>query len=202
MKAVVITTALVALCISASAGYGDDSQELYRLTSYVCATCHGPDGNGTSSAFPRLAGQHAAYLEAQLKAFRNQIRADPSAQAYMWAMSSMLTLDTIKQLAAYYASQVPVGGKPGDAALMTAGELIYEQGIAEQGVPACRTCHGSNAQGKEIYPRLAGQYPEYLLKQLLFFQSLARANAPLMHAVTDTMTFAQMQAVATFAASK
>jgi cytochrome c553 len=95
-----------------------------------------------------------------------------------------------------------VGGKPGDAALMTAGKAIYEQGVVEQGIPACQTCHGPNAEGKEVYPRLAGQYPEYLLKQLLFFQSMARANAPVMHGVSDTMTFSQMQSVATYAASK
>ena len=48
----------------------------------------------------------------------------------MWGMSSLLTPDMIKQLAAYYASQTPVGGKPGDATLMMAGKAIYEQGIA------------------------------------------------------------------------
>lgn len=202
MRAVVLTTALMALCVGSSVGHSADSQDLNRLTTYICATCHGTDGNGTSSAFPRLAGQHAVYLEAQLKAFKDQTRGDPSAQAYMWGMSSLLTPDTIKQLAAYYASQKPSAGKAGDAALMTAGKAIFEQGIGEQGVPACQTCHGANAQGKDVYPRLAGQYPEYLLKQLLFFQSLARSNAPLMHEVSDTMTFAQMQAVATYAASK
>ena len=202
MKAVVSITLLLALGISASASHSADTADLYRLTSYICATCHGPEGNGSSSAFPRLAGQHAAYLEGQLKAFRDQTRGDPSAQAYMWGMSSLLTPDMIKQLAAYYASQTPVGGKPGDTALMTAGKAIYEQGVVEQGVPACQTCHGPNAEGKEVYPRLAGQYPEYLLKQLLFFQSMARANAPVMHGVSDTMTFSQMQSVATYAASK
>jgi cytochrome c553 len=37
----------------------------------ACSGCHGPAGNGNSAArWPRLAGQHAAYTEAQLKAFR------------------------------------------------------------------------------------------------------------------------------------
>ena len=36
-----------------------------------CTGCHGPNGKGVAgAAFPVLAGQHAAYIEKQLKAFR------------------------------------------------------------------------------------------------------------------------------------
>jgi cytochrome c553 len=45
----------------------------------ACAGCHSPDGGGVPSQFPRLAGQHAQYVEAQLKAFRSGERAnDPN----------------------------------------------------------------------------------------------------------------------------
>lgn len=37
----------------------------------ACASCHGPNGMGIPSQYPRLAGQHADYAELQLKAFRN-----------------------------------------------------------------------------------------------------------------------------------
>jgi cytochrome c553 len=37
----------------------------------ACAGCHSPTGAGVPSQFPRLAGQHADYTEAQLKAFRD-----------------------------------------------------------------------------------------------------------------------------------
>jgi cytochrome c553 len=37
----------------------------------ACAGCHSPNGAGIPSQFPRLAGQHADYTEAQLKAFRD-----------------------------------------------------------------------------------------------------------------------------------
>lgn len=37
----------------------------------ACAACHGPNGMGMPSQFPRLAGQYADYTEVQLKAFRN-----------------------------------------------------------------------------------------------------------------------------------
>jgi cytochrome c553 len=58
--------------------------EIYRggiLAKNVaaCAGCHSPDGGGVPSQFPRLAGQHAQYVEAQLKAFRSGERAnDPN----------------------------------------------------------------------------------------------------------------------------
>lgn len=42
----------------------------------ACITCHGPEGRG-AMYLPRLAGQHAKYLVAQLHAFRNQSRVAP-----------------------------------------------------------------------------------------------------------------------------
>ena len=42
----------------------------------ACASCHGPNGAGMPSQYPRLSGQHAEYLEAQLKAFRSGERAN------------------------------------------------------------------------------------------------------------------------------
>lgn len=37
----------------------------------ACSGCHSPNGAGVPAQFPRLAGQHADYTEAQLKAFRD-----------------------------------------------------------------------------------------------------------------------------------
>lgn len=36
----------------------------------ACAACHGPAGTGIPAQYPRIAGQFAEYLEAQMKAFR------------------------------------------------------------------------------------------------------------------------------------
>ncbi|MEE8119083.1 MAG: c-type cytochrome [Gammaproteobacteria bacterium] len=37
----------------------------------ACTACHGPTGNGNeASGYPTLAGQHATYVEAQLRAYR------------------------------------------------------------------------------------------------------------------------------------
>jgi cytochrome c553 len=37
----------------------------------ACAGCHSPNGAGIPSQYPRLSGQHADYIAAQLKAFRD-----------------------------------------------------------------------------------------------------------------------------------
>lgn len=44
----------------------------------ACATCHGADGAG-SNALPRLAGQHAAYLDSQLRQFGKRERNNDNA---------------------------------------------------------------------------------------------------------------------------
>lgn len=57
-------------------------QRLYRGGDLMkgipaCLACHGPAGSGNPFAgFPRLSGQHAAYLVKQLKAFRSGKRVD------------------------------------------------------------------------------------------------------------------------------
>lgn len=44
----------------------------------ACASCHGPEAAG-SAALPRLAGQHAAYIESQLKQFNQRERSNDNA---------------------------------------------------------------------------------------------------------------------------
>ncbi len=40
----------------------------------ACAGCHSPNGAGIPAQYPRLAGQHSDYTEAQLVAFRGGVR--------------------------------------------------------------------------------------------------------------------------------
>ncbi|MFB9885972.1 c-type cytochrome [Balneatrix alpica] len=67
----------------------------------ACAACHSPTGEGNSLAkFPKLAGQHAAYTEAQLKAFRNELRVnDP--QRMMRDTASRLSDKEIEAVSSY-----------------------------------------------------------------------------------------------------
>ena len=54
----------------------------------ACASCHGPEAKGTST-LPRLAGQHAAYIETQLKQFHQRERTNDN--AVMHAIVSKMT---------------------------------------------------------------------------------------------------------------
>jgi len=64
-----------------------------------CIGCHGATGEG-NSAFPRLAGQHSAYIERQLEAFASNARANVN----MHESSKNLTPDQIADVAAYVRS--------------------------------------------------------------------------------------------------
>ena len=68
----------------------------------ACASCHAPNGAGIPAQFPRIAGQHAEYTEAQLRAFRGGERAnDPNRM--MRAVAGKLTDREIKAVAEYIA---------------------------------------------------------------------------------------------------
>ena len=194
---------LLVVCAMGASVSGLAADKTAEFAARTCDICHGAKGDSASSAFPKLAGQNAEYVEAQLKAFRAQQRGDPAAQAYMWAMASRLDDQNIQDLAKFYSSQSPATGARSDAATLSAGKQIYENGIPQEKVLACVSCHGPRAEGKESIPRLAGQHAPYLVKQLLYFKSLLRGNAPVMHvAVGESMTLQQMEAVAAYAASK
>jgi cytochrome c553 len=54
----------------------------------ACTSCHGEQGHGTQT-LPRLAGQHPAYLEAQLKEFGSRARTNDN--AIMHSIATKLT---------------------------------------------------------------------------------------------------------------
>ena len=74
-----------------------------KTKAVVCSACHGIDGNSINPLWPNLAGQHAAYLAKQMKAFRSGERKDP----VMGPMAAGLSDADIDDLAAFYASQKP-----------------------------------------------------------------------------------------------
>lgn len=177
-----------------------DKKAAAKMATEVCASCHGPAGRSTAPTFPRLAGQTDAYLETQLKAFRDQTRGDPDAVAYMWGMASQLSDAQIAALAAYFSQQKPAEGGQAAPAAVAAGRQIFEKGVPSQQIPACETCHGKGAVGIGAIPRLAGQHAPYLFKQMLVIQSVLR-SAPVMHGVVKDLTREQMQQVAAYLAS-
>ena len=68
----------------------------------ACASCHGPSAAGIPAQYPRLSGQHAEYIEAQLKAFRSGERGnDPNGS--MRGLAGKLSDREIQATADYVA---------------------------------------------------------------------------------------------------
>jgi cytochrome c553 len=74
--------------------------EAGKQKAQTCAVCHGANGKSANELWPNLAGQRAAYLAKQLKAFRSGTRTDPM----MSPMAKPLTDADIENLAAYFSS--------------------------------------------------------------------------------------------------
>jgi cytochrome c553 len=74
----------------------------------VCAACHGANGVSVSDTIPNLAAQRAAYLENQLRAFKDGARKAPNATspiATMAAIATQLSPADMTNVAAFFASQ-------------------------------------------------------------------------------------------------
>jgi cytochrome c553 len=94
--AILALTAVPALAADPEAG---------REMAAQCAGCHGEAGVSVDAEIPNLAAQKAAYLEAQLQAFREGERSNP----LMNAIAAQLDDAQIEDLAAHFA------GLPGAA---------------------------------------------------------------------------------------
>ena len=66
----------------------------------ACASCHGPAGSGIPVQFPRLAGQHAKYVQKQLMNFRSGDRSNDGGKM-MQVIARKLTDHEMKAVAEY-----------------------------------------------------------------------------------------------------
>ena len=176
-----------------------------RIAGQVCASCHAADGNSVAATNPKIAGQFAEYLQKQLGDFKvAQPGKKPAREsAIMTPMAANLSDDDIQGLAAYYAGQKLRPASAADKDLAALGQKIWRGGIAASSVPACAGCHGPAGAGIPAqYPRLAGQFAEYVAAQLKGFKDNARANDAngVMRGVAARMTEREIQAVAQYAA--
>lgn len=194
-KAVIGLALLPAMPVMAE---GDAAQG--KDNSAMCAACHGPDGNSTVAMWPKLAGQHEAYLERQLVLIKSGERQVPE----MTGIASMLSEQDMADLAAYFAAQKTSPGVT-DSDLLRAGERLYRAGNAESAVPACMACHGPAGEGNPLsgYPALAGQHSVYIGKMLTRFRAGDSwgeddASSKVMVGVAEEMTDAEIEAVASY----
>jgi cytochrome c553 len=196
--------ALSALSVVVGTAAAQNAARGQRIAGQVCAACHAADGNSVAATNPKIAGQFAEYLQKQLGDFKAQPGKNPArASPIMTPMAANLSDDDIQSLAAYYAGQKLRPASAADKDLAALGQKIWRGGIAASNVPACAGCHGPAGAGIPAqFPRLAGQFAEYVAAQLKGFKDGARSNDAngIMRGVAARMTEREIQAVAQYAA--
>ena len=200
--------AAVALGLGAGAAHAQAAKKVdlakgQQIASQVCAACHGADGNSTSPANPKLAGQHADYLYKQLVNFvpKQGAKEAERANAVMAGFAAQLSDEDKRNVAAFYASQPKKPAAAKSKELVELGQTIYRAGIAGKQVPSCAGCHGPAGAGIPAqYPRLSGQWAEYTESQLVQFRAGQRKNSAQMTAIASRLSDAEIKAVSDYIA--
>ncbi|GAA3542812.1 c-type cytochrome [Zobellella aerophila] len=178
MKKIVFTLALMLGVVGVAQAQGD--AEAGKAKAATCAACHGADGNSPTDMYPKLAGQHASYLEKQLVEFKAAASGGAGrSNAIMAGMVMPLSEQDMADLAAYFASEsvTPVAVSED---VIEQGSALYQGGDIERGITACIACHGPRGEGLESakFPRISGQHPAYVVAQLKAFRAGERENDP------------------------
>jgi len=134
----------------------------------LCLTCHKP---GMPNALaPLLEAQPAKYLVQAIDEYKTGKRSDPG--LLMKTNVGSLPARDIRDIADYFASRPPLTGVyVTDSDKVAAGE----KRVADL---KCGSCHGQTFAGSAAVPRLAGQAPGYLMRQLDAFAEGRRPHPP------------------------
>ncbi len=163
-----------------ASGGADDLRPLYampeevaegkRLAGTSCAGCHGANGINTNPRVPNLAGQRAAYLYIEMKAYQSGARGDSA----MNNTVKFLSNDALVKVAAYFASLdpptvPPAAGGPVNLDPVQAGKTVA--------AAACAGCHG-NIGISQIpgMPSLVGLDPKYLVDAMKAYKNGQRKH--------------------------
>jgi len=154
--------------------------ELGKQYYTACIACHGEKGQGIEAMnAPKLAGLSRWYLQRQLGYFQKKIRGSNSDDTYGQQMAAMSALlpddDAIKAVSAYINSF--------ENSSVTALVNTEKSGNVIKGKASyknCAYCHGDDGEGNFAMnaPKLAGQHPWYLKRQLRAFQQGHRGTHP------------------------
>ena len=106
MKKMIALLAILSAGMSVNAFAADIEAGKAAAAKYNCASCHGADYNSpVDPSYPKLAGQHADYLEHALIAYqRGANGGNGRGNAIMGGMAKPLSKTEIKDIAAYLSS--------------------------------------------------------------------------------------------------
>jgi cytochrome c553 len=154
--------ALPAAGVAADKPLLGDASRGAALTA-TCQACHGARGEGNpAGGFPRLAGQTADYLAAQLRNYADGRRSSP----VMAPVAKALDAQQLADVAAFYAAQsAPYAARSTHPTpdQLQRGRLLTRVGDESKQLQACANCHGPDGGGERYAaPYLAGQSATYL----------------------------------------
>ena len=139
-----------------------------------CASCHGSEGEGNQKlGAPRLAGQHAWYLERQLRNWRDGIRGTHSEDLYgiqMRPMAMTLVKDSdLKKVVSFIGTFRGVPSKSTIQGNIDSGKTSYA---------TCIACHGEQGEGNKALnsPKIAGLQDWYIARQIRSFKKGIRGS--------------------------
>jgi len=190
MRILVFAVVLVAPFATTPAAAQDDAA--IRQKAETCAACHGPGGNSTNPDYPILAGQSWRYIYIQLKDFKEGRRTHPE----MTPKAADLAREDMIALGNFFAAQTPApNGFKADGARVEAGRKISDAVL-------CPMCHLGSFVGQNEIPRVAGQHPQYIKKQLQDFKAKRRTNdAGNMTSVAGTLSDADIENLSQYIAN-
>ena len=137
----------------------------------TCVACH----NDEMVANPILDGQHAKYIEKQLRDLKKDLRV----HAQMQGIAKTLDDKQIVDISKAFASKNWANPNPkSDPAIQEEGKNLVRKGN-------CTRCHGSELEGTYNIPRLAGQRSQYLKTTLLQYKNKERNNFPPMSSMLN-----------------
>jgi len=87
--------------LSLSAQAAGNAAAGQKIANEKCQACHGADGNSTAPQYPRLAGQHADYIERALSEYKSGDRKNP----IMSGFAAGLSEQDVKDVAAWFSRQ-------------------------------------------------------------------------------------------------
>lgn len=186
MKILRVAMVAAAACGMSMASLAADESPAPNSPQF-CVSCHGPDGNPTISLFPMLAGQNSRYLYLQLKDFKSGARKDP----IMSPIAEKLEKTDMQALAQFFSEKksMPLNFNA-DSAKVTVGKKVADDAL-------CPMCHMGGFSGQNEIPRVAGQHPDYVMKQLKDFRAKNRTNdAGNMTAYSAKLTDDEIEALA------
>ena len=216
-----IITALLGCCVGYLVSAGEHPGEPAIVVRY-CSGCHGPDGNSQLPYIPRLAGLSATYQEGRFARFRQassrpvdepfarllhpsagrtKKALTPGAAVHMVGIANGVSKDDLKTAARWYSVQEPAPTKHSEGKGFEEGRNLFRDGVQSRGVPACQQCHGSEGQGTDRAPRLAGQHAPYVIAQLTQFRTGDQGQSPMTN-VARSLDHDQAQAIAKYLQSR